>query len=74
MTTTEVDSIKRTISMQMNLLKEVYVHLQGFSSYYPYLDHFTVREHFLKKANLGQNGVDVAAFDAILKKADHSSR
>ena len=50
----------------MALLKEIYVHLQGKSGHYPFLDHHTVREHFLKKADLPCEPLDLATYDTIL--------
>ena len=57
----------------MALLKEIYVHLQGKSGHYPFLDHHTIREHFLKKADLPCDPLDLATYDTILSQADFSS-
>ena len=39
----EITNIKRNVQMNMVLIKEIYVHLQGLSSCYPYIDHYTFR-------------------------------
>ena len=58
----------------MALIKEVFIHLQGLSPYYPYVDHYTFREQFLKKAHLPMQSLDKASYENILSHADHSSR
>lgn len=69
----EIQKLKRSVQIQMPLIKEIYVHLQGQSSKYPFLDHYTIRQHFVKKANLPMDPLDQASYHAILSKADHSS-
>ena len=57
----------------MALLKEIFIHLQGLSGHYPYLDHHTLREHFIKKAHLPMTPLDQASYSAILSKAIFNS-
>ena len=50
--------------------------MQGLSKKYPYVDSFTIREHFFKKLP-GKNKLtrfDWESFDAILAKAEYSGR
>ena len=58
----------------MSIIKELFVHLQGLSSAYPNLDHFTIREHFMRKADLPMTPFDKASYSAILERCDFSSR
>ena len=73
-TNVEMQSTERKIMAQIPLLKEIFIHLQGISKSYPYLDRFTIREYFIKKLGVSQHAYDWASYEAILAKADHSSR
>ena len=45
----EQPKLKRLLQLHMPLIKEIFVHLQGISEKFPFVDYFTFYEHFLKK-------------------------
>ena len=65
--------LKTAINQNMALIKEVFIHLQGKSVRYPYLDHPTVLNHLIARLDLPMRPIDTATYDTILSSADHSS-
>ena len=70
----EIRNTKFIISSHISLIKEIYVHLQGKTNSYPFLDHYTIRKHFIEKMGLANNAFDKASYGTILAKADFSSQ
>ena len=74
-TSQEVQKTENLIMNQIPLLKEIFTHLQGLSKKYPYIDSFTIREHFFKKLQgFSLTRYDYESFDAIMAKAIHSGQ
>ena len=65
--------IKKTVQLQMPLIKEIFIYLQGKSKRYPYIDHHTYWEHFLTAAHFNMEQIDKATYGMILSRADHSA-
>ena len=51
----EVKKIEKTIKMNMELFKEIYVHLQSKSKVHPWVDDYCFRQHFIRKSNVPQS-------------------
>ena len=62
----DIKKVTKHIQLNMALIKEIFIYLQGFSTCFPNLDYFNFREHFLKKAELPMSNFDKASYDAIL--------
>ena len=58
----------------MAYIKEIYIYLQGKSTKYPYVDHYTFHKHFLKESTLPYGAADKATYDTILAAVEFSTR
>ena len=58
--------IKKILSVNMAIIKEIYIYLQGKSAKYPFVDTFTFHKHFLSASKLPYTDLDKATYDTIL--------
>ena len=63
----ERTKLERTIQNNMAMLKEIYIHLQGLSKNYPWIDFPCIRDHFFKKSRLPQTHFDKSSYENIIK-------
>ena len=70
----DVKKIKKCLSINMAYIKEIYIYLQGKSTKYPYIDHYTFHKHFLKESTLPYEAADKASYDTILAAVEYSAR
>ena len=70
----DINKCQNILNNHVELLKEIFVHLQGKSNVYPYVDHYTIRVHFIQHLGISLNAFDNASYENILAKADYSTR
>ena len=67
---TEYSAINNTIVMNYSLLTDIYHYLQSKSARYPWVDYYSCRKYFFRKAVLEQGyGISISVFDQCVKAA-----
>ena len=70
----ELNGLLRVLNYNYAEIKEIYHYLQGYSSQFPNVDSFTMREKFIKKLKCLRENRHISQFDIIMRAVNQHSR